>query len=71
MDKAELKYQIGEVLSYSKWSHQHFAEITTYYFIVDYLEESKDYLIDSFSTKEPLCVHYKEHELDQYFQRVK
>jgi hypothetical protein len=70
MDTTELAYQIGEVLSYTKWSHEHMGMVTRYYFIADYLEESKDYIIDGFGPA-PLCVSYKEHELDSYFHRVK
>jgi len=70
MEKAELTYQIGEVLSYAKWSHEQSAMVTRYYFIADYLEDSREYIIDGFGSI-PLCVCYKAQELDSYFKRVK
>ena len=69
MEKAELKYQIGEVLSFAKWSQDARDMVVTYYFVADYLEDSQEYIIDSFSHS--LAIHYKASELASYFKRVK
>lgn len=69
MEKAELKYQIGDILSYAKWSQDARDMVVTYYFISDYLEDSEEYVIDSFS--QSLAIHYKASELASYFERVK
>lgn len=69
MDKTELTYQIGDILSYEKWSQDVKGTVVTYYFISDYLEDCQEYVIDSFS--QPLAIHYKGSELEQYFKRVK
>ncbi len=70
MEKAELTYQIGEVLSFAKWSHEQNAMVTRYYFIADYLEDRQEYIIDGFDTAS-LWVCYKASELASYFKRVK
>lgn len=69
MEKAELTYQIGDILSYAKWSQDAMDMVTTYYFISDYLEDSQEYVVDSFS--QSIAIHYKAQELDSYFQRVR
>jgi len=76
MDKTELTYQIGEILFLeslrpSRWradGQNRFER--RYYFITDYLEDSKEYIIDVFAPTS-ICVSYKAQELDHLFQRVK
>jgi hypothetical protein len=69
MEKAELAYEIGDILSYEKWSQEPKGMVVTYYFISDYIEDCQEYVIDSFS--QSLAIHYKGSELKQYFKRVK